>query len=143
MALPTFAIVLFAIILVALVTLLFYILFRGKPGISIPETDDENDELVYDEVTGKHVSVEELVNEYQLDYLDDEKVEQVYSNLPKEIKSRISLKDVEAILEFHYRITASEEPLEEEIKLEMINDIFKRKGKPIDNEIITAVLKLV
>lgn len=143
MALPTFAIVLFAIILVALVTLLFYILFRGKPEITISETNDENDELVYDEVTGKHVSVEELVNEYQLDYLDDEKVEQVYSSLPKEIKSRISLKDVEAMLEFHYRIAASEEVLEEEIKLEMINDIFKRKGKPVDNEIIAAVLKLV
>ena len=143
MALPTFVIVLFAIIVTALIILLFYVLFKGKPEIATPEKEDENDELVYDEVTGKHVTVEELVNEHQLDYLDDAKIEQVYSSLPEEVKRRTNLKDVETILEFHYRIEASDEVPEEEIKLEMIKEIFKRKGKPMDDEIITTILKLV
>lgn len=121
----------------AIVALLVFAVIKSKNTIPSENTSKEggiDDELVYDEVTGKYVTVEELMVIQELDVLTEEKIEKEYARLPNELKSKISVKDFELIMEFeqHFNIIKSREDLDDESKYEMLSDIFKRKGKSID-----------
>jgi len=129
----------------AIVALFIYALIKSKSQNKLENQSQEggiNDELIYDEITGKYVTLEELVEMQELDVLTEERIEQEYSKLPDELKSKISIKDYELILEFeqHFNIIKRREDLDDECKFEIILDIFKRKGKSIDLSLIKQII---
>jgi len=130
--------------IIGLVLIIFFsVLFlKHKKKIIEEQNEAEKDELVFDEITGKHLTVEELVKEHQLDYLDDEKVERIYSKLENHIQEKVTKKEVENILEFHYQLEAvrQDKNFDEETKTELIKEIYLKKGKQLDDETIAAVL---
>jgi hypothetical protein len=129
----------------AIVALFIYALIKSKSQNKLENQTQEggiDDELVFDEITGKYVTLDELVKTQELDVLTEERIEQEYSKLPDELKSKISIKDYELILEFeqHFNIIKSREDLDDESKFEIILDIFKRKGKSIDLSLIKQII---
>lgn len=126
-----------ALSIFAILTVLIFAALKSKNTKPLENTSKVggiDDELIYDEVTGKYVTVEELMEMQELDVITEEKIEQEYAKLPNELKSKISVKDFELILEFdqHFNIIKSREDLDDESKYEMLTDILKRKGKSID-----------
>ncbi|MFN7013654.1 MAG: hypothetical protein ACK4ON_05225 [Bacteroidia bacterium] len=129
----------------AIVALLVFAVIKSKNKNPSENTNKErgiDDELVYDEVTGKYVSVEELMEMQELDVLTEEKIEQEYAKLSNELKSKISVKDFELIMEFeqHFNIIKSREDIDDESKYEIMSDILKRKGKIIDLTLLKQII---
>jgi hypothetical protein len=129
----------------AIVALFIYALIKSKSQNKLENQTQEggiDDELVYDEITGKYVTLEELVEMQELEILTEERIEEEYSKLSDELKSKISIKDYELILEFeqHFNIIKSREDLDDEGKFEMLSDIFKRKGKSIDLSFLKQIV---
>lgn len=129
----------------AIIALLIFAVIKSKntnPSENINKEGSIDDELVFDEITGKYVTVEELMEIQELDVITEERIEQEYAKLSDELKSKISVKDYELIIEFeqHFNIIKSREDIDDESKYEMLSDILKRKGKNID---LTLLKQLV
>jgi succinate dehydrogenase flavin-adding protein (antitoxin of CptAB toxin-antitoxin module) len=129
----------------AIVALLIFAVIKSKntnPSENTSKVGGIDDELVYDEITGKYVTVEELMEMQELDVLTEEKIEQEYASLSDELKSKISVKDFELIMEFeqHFNIIKSREDIDDESKYEMLSDILKRKGKSIDLTLLKQII---
>lgn len=129
----------------AIVALFIYAVIKSKSQKSSENQTEEggiDDELVYDEITGKYVTVEELMEIQELDIITEERIEQEYAKLSDELKSKISVKDYELIIEFeqHYNIIKSREDIDDESKYEMLSDILKRKGKSIDLSLLKQII---
>lgn len=129
----------------AIVALMIFAVIKSKNTNTSENSGIEgglDDELVYDEITGKYVTVEELMEMQELDVLTEEKLEQEYANLSDELKSKISVKDFELIMEFeqHFNIIKSREDIDDESKYEMLSDILKRKGKSIDLSLLKQII---
>lgn len=129
----------------SIVALFIYAVIKRKSQKSSENQTEEggiDDELVYDEITGKYVTVEELMEIQELDIITEERIEQEYAKLSDELKSKISVKDYELIIEFeqHFNIIKSREDLDDESKYEMLSDILKRKGKSIDLSLLKQIV---
>jgi hypothetical protein len=129
----------------AIVALLVYAVIKSKSHKNSENESKEggiDDELVYDEITGKYVTVEELMEMQELDIITEERIEQEYAKLSDELKSKISLKNYELIIEFeqHFNIIKSREDLDDESKYELLSDILKRKGKSIDLSLLKQIV---
>ncbi len=129
----------------SIVGLFIYAVIKSKSQKSSENQTEEggiDDELVYDEITGKYVTVEELMEIQELDIITEERIEQEYAKLSDELKSKISVKDYELIIEFeqHFNIIKSREDIDDESKYEMLSDILKRKGKSIDLSLLKQII---
>ena len=129
----------------SIVALFIYAVIKSESQKSSENQTEEggiDDELVYDEITGKYVTVEELMEIQELDIITEERIEQEYAKLSDELKSKISVKDYELIIEFeqHFNIIKSREDLDDESKYEMLSDILKRKGKSIDLSLLKQII---
>lgn len=146
MGLPPFTLILISIAGITFIVFVLYVFFSKRSPASSLGKDEENDELIFDSETGKYLTVEELVEEHGLDYLDEQKCQQVYNSLPEDMKQTITFKDVETIMEFHYQIKTSisdeNEKIEDEAKYDFLADIFEKKGKTIDKEVFAKVIEI-
>ena len=129
----------------AIVALLVYAVIKSKASKTSDNQNQEggiDDELVYDEITGKYLTVEELMEMQDLVILTEEKIEQEYAGLTDELKSKISIKDYELILEFeqHFNIIKNRDDIDDESKHELLSDILKRKGKNIDLSLLKQIV---
>ena len=143
MGLPPFVIIIIAFAVIAILVFVLYGTFSAKTKSSDLQNDEQNDELVYDAESGKYVTVEELVQEHNLFYLDEEKCSMIYNALPEDLKEILSLKDVETILEFHYQLKTvgleGEEKPDEEVQYAFLTNIFEKKGKSIDKTVFSKI----
>ncbi|MDQ3192815.1 MAG: hypothetical protein M3Q58_14565 [Bacteroidota bacterium] len=143
MGLPPFTMIIISIAAIVFVIFVVYVFFSKKTSTATSENEDENDELIFNPETGKYLTVEELIEEHGLDYLDEQKCQQVYDALSEDLKNLISYKDVETIMEFYYQLKTSaleEEELEEEAKYDFLVSIFEKKGRPIDREVLLQII---
>jgi hypothetical protein len=143
MPLPSAFIIILGVIAFVILVSAFYIAFKGKPEPLKVEVDEETEGLVFDQVTGKYVTVEELIQHHRLNVIDEEKIKAVYEALPPVMREEITQKEVAAILETHYQFKVfenEEEKPEEEYILAMLKDGFERKGKNIDLATIARVV---
>ncbi|HET6245673.1 MAG: hypothetical protein H0V01_00355 [Bacteroidetes bacterium] len=145
MGLPLSTLIIIGIAVIAFVIFILYVVFSEKPEIS-QEKEDENDELIFDPVTGNYVTVEQLVENHKLDYLDEQKCQRVYDALSQEIKNELTFKDVETIMEFHYQVQATvtdeDEKNEEESVFVFLADTFEKKGRSISKNAIEKVIEI-
>ncbi len=145
MGIPPFTMIIISVAAVVFIIFVLYVFCSKKtPDPSLE--NNENDELIFNPETGKYLTVEELINEHDLDYLDEQKCQQVYDALPENLQQTISYKDVETIMEFHYQLKTTgleEDKLAEGVnKFEFLADTFEKKGKIIDTAIFAKVIEI-
>jgi hypothetical protein len=144
MGIPPFTMIIISVAAVVFIIFVLYVFCSKKtPDPSLE--NNENDELIFNPETGKYLTVEELINEHDLDYLDEQKCQQVYDALPENLQQTISYKDVETIMEFHYQLKNSgleEEEIDDDAKYDFLATVFEKKGKPIDKDILLKVIGL-
>ena len=146
MGLPPFILIIIAFAVLAILVFVLYGTFSTKTKSSNLPHDEQNDELVYDTESGKYVTVEELIQEHNLYYLDEDKCHMIYNALPEDLKEILSLKDVETILEFHYQLKTvgleGEEKPDEEVQYAFLANIFEKKGKLIDKAVFAKIITI-
>jgi hypothetical protein len=152
MQLPPFSTILFIIIGLIFIGVVVGTYLKGKnrksSTDSSPDQSEETeseDELIFDPVSGKYVTVEELVKEHQLNYINDEKVLEIFKALDIETQQKVGTKDVEAILETYYQFTtlASEEEVPDNDAISDLLEVrFQKKGKFVNKNTIEKVISL-
>lgn len=128
-------IILAGVVLAIMVIAVFLIFFM--PSKSRAPVEDEEDELIFDEITGKAVSVEELVASHEIKIATEEKAEEIHRNLKTSLRNALTEKDVYRIMEAYYNTLAvsdDENPFEPLEFANALSEEYKNRGKEVESE---------